>query len=319
MLIRKTTITLFLAISICAMTLLLTGCKEINPAVVPPHSSAITDTTYIESPVQSPTAKYALIEEVTGVSCPNCPASHVILDGLISSQNVIGVSYHVGAPTFQQDAPIVQSPLQVMTSSAAKAIVTYSSFYYPGDGPLGMVDRVVFNNGNSFASTLSQGGIWNYTSGWGGDATTETTGQNNYAPVNINLTSSYSGGKINITVSLHYTTNQPDTDYLSVFLTEDSIVTAQQLADQSVDTFYVHNHIMRDAVSAPLGDIINIPTLPTPGRVVVTTYQYPNASSAYTAIPAIWNVAHMHVVAFVHRYQNSSYNILQAAIIPISH
>jgi hypothetical protein len=300
---------------VCFFLLFIDSCKEINPAVLPTYTSALSDTTYIESPVQAPSPKYVLIEEVTGVSCVNCPAGHVILDNLIATSNVVGVSYHVGSAIFDQDAPIVLNPLQVMTSKDAQTIVTNPPFAYPGAGPLAMIDRVFFNNGNAY----SPGNIWNTDAGWGGDVASEVTAPNNNAPVNINLTAAYSAGKINISVSLHYTANQTDSDKVSVFLTEDSIITAQILADQSVDTFYVHNHIMRASVSAPLGDIISTPTLPTAGRVVVTTYQYPTANSTYTALPAVWNISHMHVVAFVHRYQNNTYNVLQAAIIPISH
>jgi hypothetical protein len=310
--------TLLLIICIGSTALLMNGCKEINPLVLPTHSKAIGDTTYIESPVQNLTPKYVLIEELTGVQCPNCPAGQVILENLAGTENVVPVAYHVGESIFSQDQPVVLNPLQVMTSTDAQTIVSTQSspFGFPGAGPLAMVDRVLFNNGTSYGPTITAGGLWNFDAGWGGDVTIETTAPNNNAPVNIYLSSAYIAGKINISIGIHYTATQTDSDKVSIFLTEDSIVTAQLLADQSVDTFHVHNHIMRAAVTNALGDIINVPSF-VQGRVDTLSYSYiiPPPASGNPA----WNISHMHVIAFVHKYQNGNYSVLQAAIASIAH
>jgi hypothetical protein len=207
---------------------------------------------------------------------------------------------------FNQDAPIVANPLQLMTSTDAQKIVGNQAFAYPDAGPIAMIDRNLFNNGNSYGTTLAQGGIWNLTAGWGGDANADIA---NAPPVNIYLTASYSatGGarQITISVALHYTATQSDTDKLSVFLTEDSIITAQLMPDGSVDTFYRHDHVMRAAVSNALGDIISVPSF-VAGRVAILNYSY-----TIPPTDAIWNPANMNVIAFVHQYQHSN-KVLQA-------
>ena len=299
-----------LVVSLIASIAMLDGCKEVGPVVPWGNNGTFTSTTYIENPAQQPQPKVALIEEYTGVSCPNCPAGHVILDNLITSTNnrVIGVSYHVGHQMFNQDG---NPPgwVQNLTSTDAQTIVNY--FTNPSQGPIGAVDRILHNDPSTFLGAS----IWDYDANWGGYVNTELA---DTAPVNIYLSSVYnttgSTRQINIGVSLHYTMAQSDTDKLSVFLTEDSIVTAQLLQGSSGnldDSFYVHNHIMRAAVTNPLGNIITVPSY-VAGRVdsLAFTYVIPAADS-------VWNPAHMNVVAFVHKYLNGRSDILQAKTIKV--
>lgn len=290
------------------ISIVLSSCKEIGPVVPWGKNGNATFTTYIESPVQHPQPKNALIEEFTGVSCPNCPAAHVILDNLISttSNRSIGVTYHVGGALFPQDDP-PPGTSQNMTSTDAQTIVNY--FGGPGYGPSGSVDRIVHQNVGPFSATS----IWDVPQDWSGYVNTELADS---TPVNMYLSAIYNTSgttrQISIAVGLHYTTTQTDTDKLSIFLTEDSIVTAQLLANNADDTFYVHNHIMRAAVTNALGDPIVVPSF-VAGRVDSLTYTYtiPPAS-------AVWNPAHMNVVAFVHKYQNGRSDILQAQIVQLS-
>ena len=295
---------------IIVMAILMNGCKEIGPVVPWGNNGTFTDTTYVESPAQTPQPKNALIEEITGVSCPNCPAAHVILDNLISSTNnrVVGVSYHLGPGIFDQDNP-PSGTTQIMTSADAQSVVNYLVF--PDYGPSGSTDRIVHTNVGPFGATS----VWDIPANWGGYVNTELA---ETTPVNIYLTSAYSSvgssRQITINVSLHYTTAQTDTDKLSIFLTEDSIITAQLLQGNSGDlddSFYVHNHIMRAAVTNPLGNIINVPSF-VAGRVENLTFSYviPPADS-------LWKPAHMNVVAFVHKYLNGRNDILQSQIVKV--
>ena len=97
----------FAAIStLLSLGLLINGCQEVGPNINLGNSRTVASSTYIESPVQTPEPRNVLIEEITGVSCNNCPAGHVILENLITSTggHVIGVSYHIGGAIFNQDA-----------------------------------------------------------------------------------------------------------------------------------------------------------------------------------------------------------------------
>lgn len=300
-------ITSALLVVLLTLLLLANGCKEVGPYVN--LGNNVASTTYIESPVQTPEPRNALIEEITGVSCNNCPAAHVTLDNLITTYNnhVIGVSYHVGGAIFSQDV-LPPYTRQNLTSTDAQTVVNFLVF--PGYGPSGAVDRVLHQNAGPFSATT----VWDEASNWGGYVATELAATNP-AQVNINLASSYNANakQINISVALHYTATQTDSDRLSIFITEDSIITAQLLANGSNDSTYTHMHIMRAAVTNALGDNINVPSF-VAGRVDSVGY-------TYTLSPAdsLWNPAHLNVVAFVHKYQNNRTDILQAKQIRLIH
>ena len=291
--------------SLLIFALLINGCQEVGPYVN--LRSNVASTTYIESPPQSPEPRNVLIELITGVSCSPCPASHVALDNLIISSNnhVIGAEYHVGSGIFNQDA-LPPYTRQNMVSTDAQTIV--NAFTFPGYGPAGSVDRIVHQNAGPFSATS----IWDVYPNWGGYVSTELAASNP-TQVNINLAGAYSPStkQINISVSLHYTAAQADSDRLSIFLTEDSIITAQLLANGSNDTTYMQMHVMRAAVTNPLGDNINVPSL-VAGRVDSLGYTF-----TLTPADSLWNPAHMNIIAFVHKYQNNRSDILQAKTIKV--
>ena len=300
----------FAAIStLLSLGLLINGCQEVGPNINLGNNRTVASSTYIESPVQTPEPRNVLIEEITGVSCNNCPAGHVILENLITSTggHVIGVSYHIGGAIFNQDA-LPPNTKQDMTSTDAQNIVKYvTSEGFPGYGPAGAVDRVFHPNAGPFSITS----IWDAPTNWSGYTTSELA-SSNPTQVNIALSNIYNAAtkKLSITAVLHYTATQTDSDRLSIFLTEDSIVTSQ-LFPSSLDTNYIHKHIMRAAVTNPLGDNISVPSF-VAGRVDSVNYTF-----TLSAADSLWKPEHMNVVAFVHKYQNNRTDILQAKTVKV--
>ena len=284
-------------IIILVMVVLTNGCKEVGPSIdlTNGHHNSLFDTTYIESPVQTAEAKNVLIEDFTGIQCTNCPASHVIVENLITSTSgrVIGVALHT---TFQDD-PLPESK-QVLTSADAQTLLSY--LHDPGFKPSGAVDRTI--NNTSFGVQ-----ILDDKNNWSGYTQREL---NIPAPVNILLTKTYDAGtkKLAISVELHYTAAQTDSNKLSIFLTEDSIVTSQLLSDQSDDSTYIHNLVFRATVTNMLGDKINANL--TAGTVVRKIY-------STTLSSTIWKPEHMHIVAFVHKYLNGKSDVLQAKTVAV--
>lgn len=299
----KRTILTFSALCLTlALASLLDGCKEVGPLVPWGSSHALSDTTYVENPVATPEPRNVLIEMFTGVSCVNCPQAHIALDGLITTYNnkVIGVAMHSTAEPGSQDAPLPQST-QPLGCADAQTIINY--FGDPGARPVGSVDRI-------YHSATFTNSIYDVFGDWSGYVQTEF--QNPNSQVNLLLSKTYTASTKTITIAaeMHYTTAQTDSNKLSIFLTEDSIVTAQ-LDGSNTDTFYVHNFVMRAAVTYALGDNINANL--TAGTVVRKIYQY-----TIPAADAIWNPAHMHIVAFVHKYQGGRADVLQVKEISVT-
>jgi hypothetical protein len=300
---KKRSFSLLVAVfAVCMATL--NGCKEVGPVLPWGNTSVLSDTTYTESP-QSPETKNVLIEMFTGVSCINCPQGHAVLDGIMSADTprVIGVALHSTLEPTAQDDSLTDSR-QGLGCADAQTII--NKFGDLGARPIGAVDRILHSN-NTVTGTAS---IYDDRSTWNASAANELAVQ---TPVNMVLTGTYAASTRTMTVSIemHYNTaSTPDSNKVSIFLTEDSIVTAQ-LNGAVNDSFYVHNGVLRKALSTPTGDLLNVST--APGVVVRRIYSY--------SIPAglVWNPAHLHIVAFVHKYLNGRADILQVKEIAVVH
>ena len=299
---NKTTLRYTAISALLCMGLLINGCQEVGP-YVNLHNN-VASATYIETPAQQPEAKNVLIDLFTGVSCSNCPPSHDILNNMIQANgHIIGIEYHPGGSYWGLDH-LPPGTKQNMTWSGAPTLFANGALTDPATGPVGAVDRIV----QPMSQAIGGPSIWDLSSTWAGYAASELSMA---PPVNINLVSAYNAGmkQFNISVVLHYNTMaHADTNRLSIYLTEDSIVTSQLLPNQSIDTNYIHMHVMRAAVTNILGD--NITAAIVPGLVDSVGYTYTLSPS-----DSLWKPAHMNVVALVHKYQNGIYNILQAKLI----
>ena len=302
--IKRATASIALTLSIA---LIIHSCKEVGPYVN--LSGNPTSITYIESPVQAAQYKNSLIEVFTGVTCSNCPRAHVALDNLISqygttNNHVFGVEYHVGGAYFSQDAaPATTTVGQNMTATDAQTIV-FNLLGDPGFMPAGFIDRNY---------QASQSSIWDNYTNWSGDVGADLTTPTAQVNVYINNTFNSSLKQIGMWVSLHYVVPQTDSDRLTILLTEDTITATQEQPDGSFDTSYIQNHIMRKAVTSPSGDNIGVPTF-VAGRVDSVYYSY-----TLTPADSLWKPQHMHIIAFVHKYEDGNINILQSQMVPVVH
>jgi len=93
---------------------------------------------------------------------------------------------------------------------------------------------------------------------------------------------------------------------LSVYFVEDSIISWQkdyslEVGEQDVE-FYVHNHVLRDAINGTWGDVI-LTGQAEANMVKSKSYQY--------SINPEWKVKNSSIVAFV--YKNDTKEVLQAS------
>ena len=272
------------------------SCKEIGPDInLHGNANSVSDTTYIESPVATPAAKNVLIEEFTGVDCPNCPAGHALVDGIEAQYpgRIAAIALH---PNNALGQPFIFSA-QNLNEANSTSLLTYLGS--PGFEPCGAVDRQLFSGQTAILTDRSY---------WTGFVASEivTTPQ-----VNIILTNQFNTATSQVTIvaEVHYTQNVSQANNITIALTEDSITTAQ-LNGSVIDTFYVHNNVLRNLLTGTEGDNVaynsNV-TLVT-GRVVRLVYQ--------TTLNTSWKPKNMHVIAFVHEHATSQV-VYQAAIIPL--
>ncbi len=255
------------------------SCKEVGPDVdLHGNENVVSDTTYVESPVESAEVKNVLIEEFTGVRCTNCPAGHTILRNIQTANpgRVVAVSLHAHNSLGH---PYVFSTQDFQNS---KADALWNS-YLPDQGfqPEAAVDRKLFSGETALLLDRS---LW---SGYTSQQLAQTT------PVNLKLESSYDSTthQATIVAELHYTQNVTEENKLSILFTESDIISAQ-LNGSAIDTFYVHKEVMRDFITDTQGDAIT--QTREAGRVVRKVYK--------KMLDAAWKPENVKVIAFVHEH-----------------
>lgn len=257
-----------------------TGCKETGPEIsLRPNTKAVSDTTYIESPVAVPELKNVVIEEFTGVRCPNCPQGHQIIKTIKQNNpgRIVAVSLH---PINSLGAPYSFSAQDLRTQQAQ------TLFDYLGQiglEPAAGIDRVKFS---AESAILLEKSKW-----------TNYVNQQLSLPASVNvlLETRYDSVSRQLTavVELHYTQNITEENRLTVALTESEIVTAQ-LNGSVIDTFYTHKDILRTFITAIQGDPLNTTT--EAGRVIRKVYKI--------TLDALWKPENMKLVAYVHQFNN---------------
>ena len=272
-----------------AYCLLLTGfvflysCKEVGPDInLHGNQNAISDTTYIESPVATAEVKNVVIEEFTGVRCPNCPQGHVIIANIKAANpgRIVAVSLH---PTNSLGKPYNGVSTQDFQNATATDLMA-NYFGDPGFEPNAGIDRKLFSGETLILLDKS---LW---SGYVTQELAQTT------PVNLLLTKEYDSTNHELTViaEIHYTQNVTEENKLTVLLTESSVITAQ-LNGSVIDTFYSHKDVTRTFITDSKGDAIT--QTREAGRVVRKVYK--------KVLDAAWKPENVKIVAFVHEYQNS--------------
>ena len=263
------------------------SCQEVGPDInLHGNANSVTDTTYIESPVATPEAKNVLIEEFTGVQCPNCPQGHMVEAGIEAAYTpgrIAGIALHPNNPL---GYPYSYS-LQNLINTPSTNIYVYLGNL--GSEPCAGIDRQLFSSQSSIELDRSY---------WAGFVAQEIA----LTPqVNIELSSLYNTSNRQVTViaKVHYTQNVSQPNNITIALTEDRVITAQLNGPITIDTFYVHNNVLRTILTGTEGDNIayNANVTLVTGRVVQLVYQ--------GNINTKWNPLHMSVVAFVHEHSTS--------------
>jgi hypothetical protein len=259
---------------LCPVALLFAACDE-QPVPIP-------------DPNLNVTGRNVLVEEVTGVRCPNCPDGSRALLGLQAqhgSSRVVVISVHA-AGNFSVP---YSSSLYDFRSPEIQEMANYVGSL-EGFPTAAINRRKLTGEATPFITPSNR---------WGGEVL-EDLGID--PSINITLHNDFDAAtrKLNIKADLLADKDWGDSLRISVLITQDSIVDAQ--IDGSVFMQnYVHRHLLRDVVSAPSGDPIGEPLLL--GSILSRTYE--------VALPADWDAKHCSVVAFIHYDGENSKEVLQ--------
>jgi hypothetical protein len=279
---------------IVGAVLLFASCKETAPPI--DFGPKASDTSYMASP-ETAQQRMVVIEEFTGVTCPNCPAGHTVLKaikdahpGQIAAIGIQPFNVNQAKPCEGPEA-ITQhdNRTQVGTDVGNNVFGGISSI------PMAGIDRSVFNG-----SLLVDRNNW-----------TGTVNNRLAQPTaaNVSITSTYNTAtrQAVIKVRVAYTSAVSKSQSLTVALIENDVVDAQEgVQPTGWDQNYNHQHVLRDILTAPTGSAIltNVSTK-QPGQVYERIFVY--------NVNAAWNPDECEIVAFVSNNQGADKEIVQGA------
>lgn len=295
---------------------LFSSCEEEPPFIDYNPPKILFDTTYIDNNIPAPQRKITLLEDISGVKCPNCPdATKIALATKTELQGRLNlVVIHPNISALGSFVDPVTTPFvskQDFRTDAGKAICE-QIIGTPNSLPRGSVDRVKFTDQ---LAILTDRTIWNAKIKERDALTT---------PVNLEIKQlPAAANQILIEVSMHYTQAQTDSNYLSVMLLEDSMIDVQEyqtvvdgIITQKFDSAYVHNHVLRDMFTLYTGELLNKSGITlTAGRVIKKRYLY-NIPSDRPRF--IITKKHTKILAFVHRNSATNKDVLQSQEIEIN-
>ncbi|MHB1278635.1 MAG: Omp28-related outer membrane protein [Bacteroidia bacterium] len=265
------------------LVIFLSSCEEDPLPIIEANHSALRDTTYMVTPPSSAQTKVVLLEDLTGVRCPNCPIAHKAVKDILSvyPNQVVAVGIHPGKAEFPQAYPFNGEPdLNTPFGRKIMDIVTK-----PAGLPYGMVDRVLKAN---------------LTSTWKG-----YVDQRLAIPPSVNVsidTVVYdsSSRKLRYSLRIEATAEINESVFISTLIREDSIIQKQDSISTIIEK-YNHMHVLRDMPQFKLALNPNGSPSITPGRVFVKDFE--------VSIPVEWNAKNCSLAVFVHK----EIEVLQAA------
>jgi len=250
-----------------------------------------------EKPVDIPefsvpdTGKTVLIEELTGVSCPNCPAGSARLQSLIQlfEGSVIGVSVH---GDFLSD-PVTASEFDFRNEEGVK-LEEYLSPWF--GKPCATFNRIQVENASEFA--ISNIGLWQ-------QIVEEELAKPQSIEIQLNTQFDESTREMSVSAGIIPLENIDGDIRISVMLTESHIIDAQ-LNQSEVILDYEHNHVLRKMITSFDGDVLSSGLIED--NILNASYSF-----VLPEEQGWWIPENMEVIVFISKVTENSKEILQAS------
>ncbi|HZG00702.1 MAG TPA: Omp28-related outer membrane protein, partial [Chitinophagales bacterium] len=230
-------------------------------------------------------AKNTILEEVTGVRCVNCPEAHELAKQIATDHpgRVELVSIHTGF--FAVPYGFSNENFKIAQGTSIESYLGGPLSY-----PLASVDRFL---------PAGQSDLLLDKAFWGGLAAQRVEDS---LRVEIDLANSYNAATrtLNVTLSAEYLFDIGDAQKINVLLTESGIVDPQ-LTPDGVDTFYVHDNVLRAVLTEATGDAVTETT--TSGTALQRTYSF--------TLPSGLVAENCRVIAFIAKETADSKEVLQ--------
>lgn len=250
--------------------------KEIGPAI--DFSKVQAKDTFYMAPVENAQLKNVLIEEFTGVKCPNCPDGHNIVATIQNANpsRVIAIGYYpFGQAQTEPLKDLTKADFRIADATELSTLLGGIQFL-----PIAAVDRKMFGGAILTARTL-----------WSSNVQARLAVA---TPINMQLSVSYDDASREaiIKTTLKYTSALSTKHNISLAIYENNLVDAQEYPTY-IDSSYTFKHVLRDVIT-PVGgaSVLDSLTTKAAGLVFEKTIWY--------TMPAKWNPSNCKIVAFVH-------------------
>lgn len=230
--------TIFLIIAI-VVSLSFHSCDKIDGAYLEQSHGATSDTPSF--PVLSNPIQKVILEEFTGHTCVNCPQGHVIAADIKMQygDTMILMAIHAGSTAEPVEGTNYTADYRTAAGDELKASFGVSS------NPAGLVNRTAFG-----------GNVVLDKSNWAEAVRTIDKTHPSLA-IQLEKVEDNSAKAVNIFAKITFLQTIQKNIKLSLFLTEDSIISPQKsLGAVSNIIDYVHRHMLRAAVNSVWGDQI---------------------------------------------------------------
>jgi hypothetical protein len=259
------------------------GCKERTDIInyQPASETLHIDSAYKVTDIPAPQLRNLLIEDFTGVKCPNCPKAQIRAEEIDTANpgRIVITALHV---TSLAD-PLPISKYDFRTADATHVMEMIGN---PVGLPMGSLNRKIFpGKSNQFL---------NYTE-WDSKVPDEL---NLPTPVNISFlkkTYNETTRELDVKILVTFTQAVPDSSYISVALKESGMIDIQETPTGN-DTFYVHRHTLR-AMVAPYNGLLLGSNVPA-GKTYIVAFTRKLAND--------WVADNCTIAAFVHHRSGKS-------------
>jgi len=251
--------------------------------------SSCTEEGVMIPPFEEPDSKrVVLLEDLTGVQCPNCPKGAAAIEDILTKlpNNVVAVGVH---GTFLTK-PLPESKYDFRNPKS----IALEEFLKPFLGkPSAHINRKFFEG--EFYTAVDAPELW--------QAYVEKELKAQHV-MDLSLVKTYDAAsrQLNVTVNATPLIDETGNYKISVYLTESGIVDPQENQGTIIQE-YEHNHVLRDMLTAAIGD--ELASNLVKNKLISRTFTY--------TIPAAFNDANMELVAMVARSNGDDKSVLQAA------
>lgn len=268
-------------------------CKEVGPNInLHGQVATLLDSTWVGS---APAAqeKAVLLEDFTGVRCVNCPTGNALSASLHATYGERFISVGVHSEFLAEPYPF--SAEDFRNESAEDMATTFGPIPFK---PSALIDRYSYAGSSTLVVATSN---W---SSYVSDRMALTT------PINIDLATEYIAADTSVILTASFVYNQAVSAELryGIELIQNDIVSAQVQPDNSIDTNYVHQHVLRELITPVTGATIY--TDAEAGRGVIKQFKIKLNHNEHN-IPA-----DMELVVLVHKTAGS-HEVLHAKKISV--